>query len=215
MKIREFVRGMTRPRMGRRLVSLLLSVEMMGVCVAVFDRIALGTDPCSTMNLGLSRLTGLSFGTWQLTLNALLMLIVLRFDVGRIGAGTLANMVLIGYTADFVMAVLDRFPALLTLTLCMRLAVFVPTMLLFLLAASVYMAVDLGVAPYDAVPQILAAHANRLSFRAIRVCWDVGVMLIGFALGSTVGLTTVVTGFCLGPVIAAVTERMKGFYGEA
>ena len=40
-------------------------------------------------------------------------------------------------------------------------------------------------------------------------------MLIGFALGSTVGLTTVVTGFCLGPVIAAVTERMKGFYGEA
>ena len=215
MKIREFVRGMTRPRMGRRLVSLLLSVEMMGVCVAVFDSIALGTDPCSTMNLGLSRLTGLSFGTWQLTLNALLMLIVLRFDVGRIGAGTLANMVLIGYTADFVMAVLDRFPALLTLTLCMRLAVFVPTMLLFLLAASVYMAVDLGVAPYDAVPQILAAHANRLSFRAIRVCWDVGVMLIGFALGSTVGLTTVVTGFCLGPVIAAVTERMKGFYGEA
>ena len=215
MKIREFVRGMTRPRMGRRIVSLLLSVEMMGVCVAVFDRIALGTDPCSTMNLGLSRLTGLSFGTWQLTLNALLMLIVLRFDVGRIGAGTLANMVLIGYTADFVMAVLDRFPALLTLTLCMRLAVFVPTMLLFLLAASVYMAVDLGVAPYDAVPQILAAHANRLSFRAIRVCWDVGVMLIGFALGSTVGLTTVVTGFCLGPVIAAVTERMKGFYGEA
>ena len=215
MKIREFVRGMTRPRMGRRLVSLLLSVEMMGVCVAVFDRIALGTDPCSTMNLGLSRLTGLSFGTWQLTLNALLMLIVLRFDVGRIGAGTLANMVLIGYTADFVMAVLDRFPALLTLTLCMRLAVFVPTMLLFLLAASVYMAVDLGVAPYDAVPQILAAHANRLSFRAIRVCWDVGVMLIGFALGSTVGLTTVVTGFCLGPVIAAVTERMKGVYGEA
>ena len=213
MKIREFVRGMTRPRMGRRLVSLLLSVEMMGVCVAVFDRIALGTYPCSTMNLGLSRLTGLSFGTWQLTLNALLMLIVLRFDVGRIGAGTLANMVLIGYTADFVM--LDRFPALLTLTLCMRLAVFVPTMLLFLLAASVYMAVDLGVAPYDAVPQILAAHANRLSFRAIRVCWDVGVMLIGFALGSTVGLTTVVTGFCLGPVIAAVTERMKGFYGEA
>lgn len=215
MKIQEFVRGMTRPRMGRRLVSLLLSVEMMGVCVAVFDRIALGTDPCSTMNLGLSRLTGLSFGTWQLMLNALLMLIVLRFDVGRIGAGTLANMVLIGYTADFVMAVLDRFPALLTLTLCMRLAVFVPTMLLFLLAASVYMAVDLGVAPYDAVPQILAAHANRLSFRAIRVCWDVGVMLIGFALGSTVGLTTVVTGFCLGPVIAAVTERMKGFYGEA
>ena len=215
MGLREFVRGMARPRMGRRLVSLLLSMVLMGVCVAVFDRIGLGTDPCSTMTLGVSRLMGISFGTVQLTLNALLMLIVLRFDVGRIGAGTLANMVFIGYTADFVMAVLDRFPALLTLTMAARLAIFAPTMLVFLLSASVYISVDLGVAPYDAVPQILAAHANRLSFRAIRVCWDVGVMLIGFALGSTVGLTTVVTGFCLGPVIAAVTERMKGFYGEA
>ena len=103
MKIREFVRGMTRPRMGRRLVSLLLSVEMMGVCVAVFDRIALGTDPFSTMNLGLSRLTGLSFGTWQLTLNALLMLIVLRFDVGRIGAGTLGQ---VPYTVLIYLAVI-------------------------------------------------------------------------------------------------------------
>lgn len=215
MGLREFVRGMARPRMGRRLVSLLLSVELIGVCVAIFDRIGLGTDPCSTMTLGLSRLTGVSFGTWQLTLNALLMLIVLRFDVGRIGAGTLANMVLIGYTADFVMAILDRFPALTALTLGARLAVFVPTMLLFLLSASVYMTVDLGVAPYDAVPQILAARAKRLSFRAVRVCWDVGMMLSGFALGSTVGLTTVVTGFCLGPAIAAVKERVKGFYGEA
>lgn len=215
MGLREFVRGMARPRMGRRLISLLLSMVLMGVCVAVFDRIGLGTDPCSTMTLGVSRLMGISFGTVQLTLNALLLLIVLRCDLGRIGVGTLANMVLIGYTADFVMAVLDRFPALLTLTLGARLAVFVPAMLVFLLAAAVYMAVDLGVAPYDAVPQILAARSRRLSFRAVRVCWDVGVMMIGFALGSTVGLTTVVTGFCLGPVIAAVKERMKEFYGEA
>ena len=30
--------GMRRPRMGRRLVSLALSVAAMGLCVAVFDR---------------------------------------------------------------------------------------------------------------------------------------------------------------------------------
>ena len=47
------------------------------------------------------------------------------------------------------------------------------------------------------------------------MCWDVGALTLGFLLGSTVGLTTVVTGFCLGPAIAAVRERVKGFYGEA
>ena len=88
--------GMRRPRMGRRLVSLALSVAAMGLCVAVFDRIGMGTDPCSCMNLGFSRLLGIPFGTWQLLLNALLLLVVIRFDPGRIGAGTVANMVFVG-----------------------------------------------------------------------------------------------------------------------
>ena len=35
MGLREFVRGMARPRMGRRLVSLLLSMVLMGVCVGL------------------------------------------------------------------------------------------------------------------------------------------------------------------------------------
>ena len=204
--------GMRRPRMGRRLVSLALSVAAMGLCVAVFDRIGMGTDPCSCMNLGFSRLLGIPFGTWQLLLNALLLLVVIRFDPGRIGAGTVANMVFVGYIAEFFMVVFDRFPALSAMTLPVRLAVFVPTMALFLLAASIYMVVDLGVAPYDGVPQIIAAHTRHMSFRAVRMCWDVGVMTLGFLLGSTVGLTTVVTGFCLGPAIAAVGERVKGFY---
>lgn len=211
----EALAGMKRPRMGRRLVSLLAAVAAMGFCVAVFDRIGLGTDPCSCMNLGFSRLLGIPFGTWQLLLNALLLLVVLRYDAGRIGAGTLANMVLVGYAAEFFMDVFDRFPALAALTLPVRMAVFVPTMALFLLAASIYMVVDLGVAPYDGVPQIIVAHARHMSFRAVRMCWDVGVMTVGFLLGSTVGLTTVVTGFCLGPAIAAVGNRVRGFYEEA
>lgn len=206
--------GMKRPRMGRRLVSLAASVAAMGLCVAVFDRIGLGTDPCSCMNLGFSRLLGIPFGTWQLLLNAALLLAVIRFDPGRIGAGTVANMVFVGYIAEFFMGIFDRFPALSALTLPVRMALFVPTMALFLLAASIYMVVDLGVAPYDGVPQIIAAHARRMSFRTVRMCWDVGALTLGFLLGSTVGLTTVVTGFCLGPAIAAVGDRVKGFYEE-
>ena len=165
----ELLAGMKRPRMGRRLVSLVLSVAAMGLCVAVFD---------------------------------------------RIGAGTVANMVFVGYIAEFFMDVFDALPALSAMTLPVRMAVFVPTMALFLLAASIYMVVDLGVAPYDGVPQIIAAHTRRMSFRAVRMCWDVGVMTLGFLLGSTVGLTTVVTGFCLGPAIAAVGNRVRRFYEE-
>ena len=98
--IRRWMGGMARPRMGRRIAALCLSVTAMGLCVAVFDRIGLGTDPCSTMNLGLSRKIGLPFGTTQLLVNLLMLIAVLRYDIGRIGMGTIANMVFVGYIAD-------------------------------------------------------------------------------------------------------------------
>lgn len=210
--IKNWLRGMARPRMGRRLIALALSTTIISFCVAVFDKIGLGTDPCSTMNLGISRTLGLSFGTWQLLLNMAMLLVVIRFDASRIGVGTFFNMVLVGYIAEFFMGVVAGVPMLNNLTLAGRLGIFVPTMALFLVAASLYMAVDLGVGPYDAAPQILAAHAKKLSFRAIRVSWDVGVTIIGFLFGATVGLTTLVTGFCLGPAITAVGNRVKSLF---
>ena len=125
--IRRWMGGMARPRMGRRIAALCLSVTAMGLCVAVFDRIGLGTDPCSTMNLGLSRKIGLPFGTTQLLVNLLMLIAVLRFDIGRIGMGTIANMVFVGYIAEFGMAVLDRMPDLGALPLGARLAIFLPS----------------------------------------------------------------------------------------
>lgn len=205
-------RGMARPRMGRRLAGLALSLMTIGFCVAVFDRIGFGTDPCSTMNLGISRVTGVSFGTCQMLVNAALLLIVIRYDLRKIGIGTVANMILVGYTAEIFMRIFDGVPAMNAMSIPVRLCVFVPTMVLFLFAASIYIVVDLGVVPYDAVPMIIADHAGRMPFRTVRMCWDVSVLVIGYIFGSTVGMTTLVTGFCLGPAIAAVSHRVKGWF---
>lgn len=209
---KQFILNMRRPRMGRRVAALCLSIAALGLGVAVFDLIGLGTDPCASMNLGISRVTGWSFGSIQLGLNALLMLFVIRRGAGHIGLGTVLNMVCIGYIAEFFMALFARVPALANLTMLARLALFVPMMALFLLAASFYTVVDMGVAPYDAVPLILAAGQKRRSFRTIRMCWDVGALVVGYVLGATIGLATLVTGFCLGPAIAAVSARVSPWF---
>lgn len=209
--IRRWMDSMARPRMGRRIAALCLAVTAIGLCVAVFDRIGLGTDPCSTMNLGISRKIGLPFGTTQLMVNLLMLIAVLRFDAGRIGMGTVANMVFVGYIAQFGMAVLDRLPDLGALPLGLRLVIFVPTMATFLVAASIYMVVDLGVAPYDAVPQIIARRSGH-AFRPVRMAWDIGMMTGGFLLGSTVGLVTMVIAFGLGPMITWVAGRVAPLF---
>ena len=214
LKNAPWLRARLRPKMAKRLAALVLSILVMGFCVAVFKLIAVGTDPCSCMNLGISGRLGISFGTWQLTLNVAMLLVVLRFAPELISAGTLVNMIFVGYIADFFIHVLGGLMPEAGLTLAMRALIFVPVMALFLLVVTIYMTVDLGCAPYDALPMIISAHTKRVSYRTIRMCWDLGALSIGFVLGATVGIATVVTGLCLGPAITAVGARLKGVFED-
>ena len=101
--LRDLAGRLIRPRMGRRLAALTLSLVVIGACVAVFKTVGFGTDPCSTFTLGVSAHTGVSFGTCQLLFNLLMFIPVFRYDVSRIGIGTIGNMVGIGYIADLCM----------------------------------------------------------------------------------------------------------------
>ena len=210
-KLAAFVRGMKRPKMERRIPALLIAVGLMGFGVAMFNLLGFGTDPCTMMNLGLSRTLHIPFGTLQLLVNCLMFLAVIRFDAGRIGLGTLANMVLVGYVAEFFMNVFAGIPAMNAMPLVTRLIVFVPTLALFLIAASTYMCVDMGVAPYDAIPQIIARRMNW-PFKLVRMTWDFGMMLGGWLLGSVLGLVSIGITLFLGPLVVWTAGYVKRFF---
>ena len=210
--LRDLAGRLIRPRMGRRLAALTLSLVVIGACVAVFKTVGFGTDPCSTFTLGVSAHTGVSFGTCQLLFNLLMFIPVFRYDVSRMGIGTIGNMVGIGYIADLCMELMRPLIPAEGLSMTVRVVMFALSMVGFLIAAAFYMVVDLGVEPYDAIPQLIAARAKRWSYRRVRMLWDISVLSAGFLLGSTVGMTTVITGFCLGPVIVFFSDRVSGWF---
>lgn len=201
-----------RPRIGRRLAALMLSVFLMGTGVAVFDQLGFGTDPCSVMNLAVSRLIGWSYGNWLLTMNAaLLLILVLMGELRRMGVGSVANMVMVGYSADFVTWIINRVHPLAGETMAVKLIVFAPTMALFLMSVALYMVVDMGVSPYDAMPQVIAERLKK-PFSIVRLGWDLLILAIGFLLGGRIGLVTLITGFCVGPVFGAIAKRIRPFF---
>ncbi len=204
-----------QPHMERRIPVLLISVILMGFCVSVFDQIQFGTDPCTVFNLGVARnvLHWDDLGTWQLIFNLILLAIILAMKEGRrIGLGSLANMVLVGYSKDFFDGVFQAIHPLTGAPMGECIAAFVPTMILFLIAVSFYMVVELGVAPYDAVPQIIAGRVRKIPFAPIRMAFDILVTLAGWLLGSTVGIVTIITGFCLGPIIQAIAAKFRPWF---
>lgn len=203
-----------QPRMGRRIPVLVISVILMGLCVALFEKARVGTDPCTVFNLSMAQnvLHWENLGTWQLLFNLVLLAGILLLREGRcIGLGSLANMVLVGYSRDFFKPLVERLlPGELD-SLLVRGAVFVPTMAVFLVTVAFYMVVELGTAPYDAVPQIIARR-TKAPFAVVRVIFDITVTAVGFLLGGQVGVFTVLACFFLGPVIAAIAARFRPWF---
>lgn len=55
---------------------MVLGILFIGLCVSFLRLSRFGVDPFSAMNLGISGFIGWSFGTWQLLVNAIILVVV-------------------------------------------------------------------------------------------------------------------------------------------
>lgn len=196
----------------KRAIAVVASVIMMGFSLSLLYYVNMGTDPCSVMNLGISSRLGISLGNWQLLFNILLFFIVVKYAPSQIGLGTLVNMVLVGYSMDFFRFIWSKtLPMEIFDILYIRIAILIPSLLAFIIAVSIYIAVDLGISPYDAIPAIIFSKQSLLSYQVVRIIWDTSVTIIGFMLGSTVGIVTIIMAFALGPAISKVQKKLIHF----
>ena len=176
-----------------RLVIVVCAVIMMGLALSFLNRTNLGTDPCTMFNLGMSRLLGISLGTWQALFNSFLFIFVFIFARNQIGWGTLANMFLVGYSFDFFTWLNNKWIAQDAFdSMAVRILVMIPALFVFIMAASAYMGASLGTSPYDAISYILADKIKKVPFRVIRIIYDLVVCIAGWALGSTLGVVTII-----------------------
>ena len=216
--MREFIQGMyQKPHFWKRMLFCFLAVCIMGFGVSWLNLIHLGTDPYSVMNLAIAERIHMSYGNWLVIFNTVLFVIVIVKDHSKIGFGTLFNMICVGYACDFMTWLRQRLWPQLTLesmSLGLRLVLMVVMLAMFILAVAVYMSVDLGTAPYDAMPFIIADAKEQFSFRVVRMIWECAVTVIGFAIGGVVGIVTIIMAFAIGPVAAWVSRHIQRFFEE-
>ena len=183
---------MTRP--VRRLAQLYAGLVLYGFSMALQIRAGLGLDPWDVFHQGVSDRTGLSFGTVVIITGAVVLLawVPLR---QRPGLGTVSNVFVIGFAVDASLALVPDatwLPAQLTM--------FAAGVLLNALAGAAYIGAGLGPGPRDGLMTGLVRRTGG-SVGAIRTGLEVSVLVVGFALGGTVGLGTVVYALGIGPLL--------------
>lgn len=180
----------------RRVPQLLAGLWLYGASMALQIRATLGLDPWDVLHEGLTRITGLTFGTVTALVGALVLLcwIPLR---QRPGVGTISNVVVIGVAVDVSLAILPAPSEMLPRILFLGAGV-----VLNGLAAAVYIGARLGPGPRDGLTTGFCARTGT-SLRLVRTVVEVTVLAVGWLLGGTIGVGTVLYAVSIGPLTQA------------
>ena len=193
----------------KRCVMMITGILFIGICVGAFRLSAFGVDAFTSMNLGISGFIHMSFGNWQLIMNGAILVLVFFTIRHCIGAGTIVNMVGVGYMADFICWLFQE-ALKVEMVLPLRIGALVIGCLFAGLGVSLYMVAEMGIAPYDSVALIIEKWTQgKIPFQYARVVSDVTVVIIGvvFCLLSggelrlIIGIGTICNALFNGPLI--------------
>jgi uncharacterized membrane protein YczE len=175
-----------------RFVQLIVGLVLYGTSAALLVRGNLGLDPWDVFHQGLSRKTHLAIGTWIIIvgLAVLFLWIPLR---QRPGIGTLSNAVLIGLSLNWILPLLPVLHSL-----AMRWLFLAGGTVLCGIATGLYIGAAMGPGPRDGLMVGLAARGHSL--RVVRTGLELTVLVIGYLLGGTVGIGTLVFAVSIGPI---------------
>jgi uncharacterized membrane protein YczE len=179
----------------RRVPQLLLGLFLYGVSMALMVESSLGGNSWDVFHQGVSKVSGISFG-WVVLLTGIPVLLLWIPLRQRPGVGTIANLVVVGFSADATLAMLPTAESI-----PVRVGYVVGGILLNGFATGLYIGSRMGPGPRDGLMTGLAGRFPRLSIRMIRTSIELFVLGVGFLLGGTVGIGTIAYALAIGPLV--------------
>lgn len=182
-----------------RLAVLVAGLWCFALGIVLTLQSGLGLGPWDVFHQGAAARVGLSFGRTSIVVGFVVLLLAWWLGL-RPGIATVLNMILVGAFIDLIVAfgLVPDFAGRPWLT---RLAVDVAGVLVVGIGTAFYIKADLGAGPRDGLMLVLAQRAGgRVAL--VRAALEVTVSIVGWFLGGTLGLGTLVFAFGIGPAVA-------------
>lgn len=175
---------------------LLLGFIIYGLAIVIMIHANIGLSPWDVFHQGISLKTGLTMG--QISIGVGIIIIIIDAFMGEgIGFATLGNVFFIG-------TFLDIFQGLKIVPYANNLFTGIIMMLIGIVLAAIatvlYLKPALGSGPRDGLMLAINKRSSK-SVGTIRTIIELTVLVVGWLLGGSVGIGTLVSGFGLGYAI--------------
>lgn len=174
---------------------LFIGLTLFGLGESLIITASVGMSPWTVLAEGLSLTMGLSIGTltFLISLGVLLLWIPLKQNAG---IGTILNVIIISMVIEWSLPYLPHPEDYL-----IKILQSVFGTLLVGVASGIYLIANLGPGPRDGL-MTGSQRLTGLPIAWIRIFLELTVISIGWALGGTIGIATVIFAFGVGPAVS-------------
>ena len=188
-----------------RIIILFIGLTIAHLGVTLFLLANLGADPFNVLVQGIFRTLSnmmsfslLTHGNTHVVICFLIIIALLFIDKSYIKIGTILCMIFGGPIIDFFTLILTAPFGNLT-SLISKILINGLGCIILAFGMTIVIKSDAGTGPNDLVSIVLADKLKK-NFGVIRIIVDVSFVLIGFILGGSFGIGTLICAFLVGPV---------------
>lgn len=206
--------------MVKRILLTIISIIVMGFGIALFNVSGFGVDPFTSMNMNVSSTLGIGYGTYQLIVNAVIIVFVVIFaHRGLIGVGTAINMIGVGYSCELFSSLIAP---MIGDNIIVRICLLAAGIIVLCFSCSLFFVSNIGVGPYDSVG-FMISNATKIHYKWVRVMTDIAVIIIGLVVSGgftalmrgdlsgvkNIGIGTIITAFMMGPLVNFFSKHVS------
>jgi uncharacterized membrane protein YczE len=158
----------------------------------------LGLSPWDVLHQGIAEHTPLSFGAANVVVGLIVLAVAWALGA-KIGFATIANSVLVGLFVQLLTSI-DVVDGLSEDPLGVRIALLVIAMPVYGIASALYLGAWMGAGPRDSLMVVLGQRSG-IRLGVVRAGIELCALALGWALGGTVGIGTVVFALGIGPAL--------------
>ena len=188
-----------------RVIILMIGLTIAHLGVTLFILADLGSDPFNVLVQGIfrtiSKILDLSFithGRVHIVICFIIILALLVVDKSYVKIGTVLCMIFGGPIIDMFTVVLAPVFEISN-SLIFKIVMLALGCVILAYGMTIVIKSDAGTGPNDLVSVVISDKTKK-KFSIIRIIVDVSFVVIGFVLGGSLGIGTIICAFCVGPV---------------